>query len=82
MPRPFNPNTYHGFRISVLRRDKYTCQICGAKEKLEVHHVEATSLNQDARLDISNGLTLCNPCHKKTDSYGGKANKGRSRSAW
>lgn len=24
----------------------------------------------DLRHDLSNGLTLCNPCHRKTDTYG------------
>lgn len=36
---------YFGVRqvIKVLERDKYTCQMCGSKEHLEVHHIKSFS---------------------------------------
>lgn len=31
---------YQKFRADVLKRDNYTCQFCGSKERLEVHHIK------------------------------------------
>ena len=41
-----NSRAYARFRLAVLRRDKYTCQDCGRKNrnKLEVHHIFSYAL--------------------------------------
>lgn len=41
-----------GLRLHI---DKYTCQGCGAKENLQVHHVDGDATNNVIR----NLLTLC-----------------------
>lgn len=60
---------YRNFRRLVLERDSYTCQVCGSKNNLEVHHIKSFEKYKKLRFDINNGLTLCNICHRKTDSY-------------
>lgn len=75
---------YKNWRTKIFKRDKYICQCCKYKiRQLQVHHIIPfyQILNQyniksleDARAcsflwDISNGQTLCVPCHKQTDSY-------------
>jgi len=56
---------YKGWRKAVFERDNFTCQECGQRGgSLEVDHVKPFSLYPDLRLVISNGRTLCKPCHK------------------
>lgn len=56
---------YEKFRKSVLKRDNYTCQLCGAKENLEVHHKKPYAKYTKLRTTVSNGITLCKKCHYK-----------------
>ncbi len=79
---------YTVWRKSVFERDDYTCQTCGARGvPIHADHIEAFSILlkkhgvssvQSALIcadlwDVSNGRTLCVPCHKKTPNYAGKA---------
>lgn len=65
---------YVQWRNKVFRRDKFTCQECGSSGKgnLEAHHIKRFSSYPNLRFDITNGLTLCVDCHKKTKNYGRK----------
>jgi len=62
--RKLTGTRYEGksFREKVLKRDNYTCQICGSKENLEAHHIIPRSRG-GANL-VENGITLCRDCHK------------------
>jgi len=68
-------------RASAIKRDKYTCQTCGAKQskakgrecKVEVHHLEHI-VNWDKLFEAVREYLLCDPellqvlcveCHKK-----------------
>lgn len=63
---------YKAWRKAVFERDDYSCIWCGAKEtELHADHIKAFSKYPDLRVDISNGRTLCKPCHIKTDTWGG-----------
>lgn len=77
---------YVEWRKSIFERDNYTCQGCKKRGgKLNADHVKSFSkiLNENniqttehakscAELwDLSNGRTLCDKCHLKTDTYGG-----------
>lgn len=65
-----NSKEYKKWRESVFNRDEYTCQDCGKiGGYLHAHHIVPFFLSIEKRLDISNGLTLCKECHRKTDSY-------------
>lgn len=55
---------YLAWRLSVLTRDDYTCQRCGKRGgDMHAHHVKGFAECPDLRLEITNGLTLCKPCH-------------------
>jgi hypothetical protein len=47
---------------SVKKRDQ-KCNICSSKDNLRAHHLEGWSSNITLRLEIENGITLCNSCH-------------------
>jgi len=48
---------------AVLERDGNTCRICGKKSKrMEAHHI-ISWLNKELRYELSNGISLCRPCH-------------------
>ena len=69
------------WRKSVLERDKYTCQVCGKiGGRLDVDHIRPFAYFPELRLELSNGRTLCHPCHKKTDTFAYKAIKQYAKS--
>lgn len=62
------------FRRHVMQRDNYTCQACGqVGGKLVVDHELPFAYYPDLRFEILNGRVLCEPCHKKTPTFGGGA---------
>lgn len=52
------------WRKAVLRRDNSTCQICGKKNMICVHHKKGWNDYPELRYDVDNGITLCRECHK------------------
>ena len=52
----------NNFRAKVLWRDKYSCQKCGSKDNLHVHHIRPKS-NGGTNI-VNNGISLCEDCHK------------------
>lgn len=61
---------YRIWKNAVKKRDNYTCVWCGSKKELEADHIQSFAYFPELRYEVSNGRTLCRPCHKKTDSYG------------
>ena len=74
-------NSIHwkNWRRGVFERDNYTCQECGAKSGngktvyLHPHHLKERKNYPELQFEISNGITLCRSCHRKTDNYGANA---------
>jgi 5-methylcytosine-specific restriction endonuclease McrA len=55
----------------VFERDKHTCQHCGITGvKMHAHHIKPYASHPELRLVVSNGLTLCEPCHHQTRTWG------------
>lgn len=61
--RDWDDPVYVQFRKDVLRRDKHTCQMCGAKERLQVHHILKWAGAAALRYEVSNGICVCWTCH-------------------
>ena len=78
---------YKNWRTEVFSRDNWTCQKCGATGVLNADHIKPLSLlikennintiEQAIQCfelwDCANGITLCIPCHRKTETYGYRA---------
>lgn len=65
----FNLKEYKEWRISVFKRDNYTCQECNKRGgDLNSHHLLPYRdwKEPEYSLNIDNGITLCLNCHKKT----------------
>lgn len=84
-----NSFTYRQWRDDVFTRDNYTCIWCGDNKggNLNADHIKPFSViieehniksKGDAEIceelwNINNGRTLCESCHKKTDTWGRKS---------
>lgn len=76
-----NSFEYKEWRRKVFERDDYRCFDCGARggegKKVILHadHIYPFSLFPRLRFMLENGQTRCVDCHRKTNSWGGNANK-------
>ena len=61
------------FRREVLKRDMNVCQRCFKKERkncpVVAHHIKTVKDYPELRFEISNGLTICVPCHAIIHGY-------------
>lgn len=80
-----NSYEYNQWRAEIYKRDNFTCQVCGDNSggNLNAHHKISFSelltkygistfeegLNCLHIWNVDNGITLCEKCHKQTDSY-------------
>ena len=50
---------------AVYEKDNYTCQLCGYDKggTLNAHHLFSYADYEGLRQEVSNGVTLCKPCH-------------------
>jgi transposase len=53
----------------VRERDSGKCVECGATGRLHAHHVKPWKHHPELRFDVSNGVTLCPPCHQKAHGW-------------
>ena len=69
---------YKEWRTAIFKRDNYTCVWCGIHSglgkavTLQADHIKPFALYPELRLIVENGRTLCENCHKKTDTFAGK----------
>ena len=48
---------------SVRDRDSNTCQVCGAVDNTQAHHIFEKRYYKELMYDINVGITLCPTCH-------------------
>jgi len=79
-----NSRRYADWRNLVFKRDNFTCQNCNANGVyLEADHIKPFAYFNELRFELSNGRTLCKPCHAKTDTYMGRARqKNKELQTW
>jgi hypothetical protein len=72
----YNSRAWQDMRKSILLRDAYTCQMCGARAS-EVHHKEKlTAFNvSNPKVSLNQKLlvSLCHDCHTKITEHGERA---------
>lgn len=76
---------YKEWVYSVFERDNYTCQCCGTigNGNLNSHHLDGYNWCNERRIDVSNGVTLCEDCHINFHlDYGFGDNKESQFLAW
>lgn len=62
---------YKTWRKSVFIRDNYTCQLCWVRGvPIEADHIKEWANYPLLRYELSNGRTLCKPCHRQTPTWG------------
>lgn len=54
-------------RQAARRRDGFKCTSCGARGRLEVHHVRSIADRPDLAFDLANLTCLCPPCHIRVE---------------
>jgi hypothetical protein len=80
----------HGFELCVSVYEKYNrkCSVCGATEKLAIHHMDGSGQSDSPNNDISNLQLICLSCHcrlhtmerwKKNVERRGLLRKGREK---
>lgn len=71
---------YKDWCRKIYERDGFKCTKCGSKKNMQTHHIIPFSvIYEECKLmgikdfspifDVDNGETICEDCHKKTDSY-------------
>uniref|UniRef100_A0A6M3KFS5 Putative homing endonuclease n=1 Tax=viral metagenome TaxID=1070528 RepID=A0A6M3KFS5_9ZZZZ len=62
--RYIHSKQWRDIRAVILKRDKKTCQWCGNKKSISVHHLEYPDIVGDE--DTGKLITLCKKCHDRT----------------
>jgi 5-methylcytosine-specific restriction endonuclease McrA len=57
---------YKQWRYDVYLRDKFSCQLCGDNRggNLNAHHIFSFADHPELRLNLDNGITVCETCHE------------------
>lgn len=63
---------YRLWREAVFARDDWTCQECGVRGGVYLisDHIFPWKTHPHLRYDVGNGRTLCDPCHRRTPTFG------------
>lgn len=71
---------YHEWRKQVFERDSYTCQCCNkVGHNLNAHHLDGYNWCIEKRLDVDNGITVCDECHKQFHKIYGKGDNTKEQ---
>jgi hypothetical protein len=72
---PIGKNSYQYIQwVGIVKyRDGNACKKCKSTKNLQAHHIKPVSKYPDLIIDIDNGITLCESCHKEFHSRYGDA---------
>ena len=66
-PDKIHPEVFKRFGINpkkIFKRDNWSCQQCGSKEDLTIHHIDGQGRNsKNKNNSLDNLITLCRKCH-------------------
>jgi transposase len=68
--RARNSKEARTWSLKVKERDCWKCVKCGSKDDLHAHHIIPWAKSKALRYDVSNGITLCIPCHQIEHRHG------------
>jgi 5-methylcytosine-specific restriction endonuclease McrA len=57
------------FNLLVFTRDDNKCKVCGRTYNLDAHHITDRHEMPNGGYTISNGITLCDECHKEAETF-------------
>lgn len=67
---------YQNWRKAVFQRDNFTCVNCKAHGvHLNADHIKPFAHYPELRFDVANGRTLCEECHKDTNTFAWKSRR-------
>ena len=58
-------DAYQKWKSFVKTRDKGKCKICKSTKHIHIHHIKNFKQYPHLRLEVTNGITLCQKCHIK-----------------
>jgi hypothetical protein len=69
------------WRLKVYEKDNYTCKCCGDSKggNLNAHHLNGYNWDVENRLNIDNGITLCEKCHTEFHNKYGYGNNTKEQ---
>lgn len=80
-----NSKRYYTWKLAVHKRDMNICVDCGKTDlrgrDRQADHIEPWSENRARRFDVSNGRTLCHPCHAKRSAQQSRERNQRRKAA-
>ena len=56
---------YAVWRWGILNRNQFTCECCGSKHNVQVHHNHSFKDHLELATDWFNGTALCEDCHSR-----------------
>lgn len=68
---------YDRLRLAVLNRDQWSCQRCGMRTNLDVHHTRTRARGGSDELE--NLIVLCRLCHSEVHLSRGEDPRVRER---